>query len=147
MDSKNFTSQGGGFSFKLPIDWEEYDDGVDGTYAFFNSKSWTGNLRITPIRWENIPDPTEEKTAKFIKTRLAGNKQAVKLKLGDWDCVHYKKEIKDDDKSFVVYYWESGKIDSIIICSFTIYKTSEGTKANRAELILVQSMIRSIIIN
>ena len=144
MNSKNFTSPGGWFSFTLPVDWEEYDDGEKGTYAFFNSKSWTGNLRITPIRWEKMPDPTEDKAAKFIKKRLASNKQAVKIKLGDWDCVHYKKEIKEDNKSFIVYYWETGKIDSILICSFTIDKKREDSKANRAELILVQRMIRSI---
>jgi len=147
MNSKNFTSQDGWFSFALPVDWDEYDDGEEGTYAFFNSKSWTGNLRITPIRWENSPGPTEDRATEFIKKRLASNKQAFKIKLGDWYCVHYRKEIKDHDESFVVYYWETGKTDSVLICSFTIYKSGEDSKANRAQLILVQSMIRSIIIN
>ena len=147
MNSRNFTSPGNWFSFTLPVDWEEYDDGEEGTYAFFNSKSWTGNLRITPIRWENIPDSSEDKAAIFIKERLASNKQAVKIKLGEWDCVHYKQEVNENDQSFVVYYWETGKVDSILICSFAINKKSEGSRANRAELILVQKMIRSITIN
>ena len=147
MNTRKFTSQDGWFSFTLPVDWEEYDDGEEGTYAFFNSKSWTGNLRITPIRWENIADPAEDKAEIFIKKRLANNKQAVRIKLGEWDCVHYKQEVNEDNQSFVVYYWETGKIDSILICSFAINKVREGSKANRAELILVQQMIRSIIIN
>ena len=146
MNSKNFTSPGGWFSFTLAVDWKEYNDGEEGTYAFFNYKSW-GNLRITPIRWENIPDSSEDKAAIFIKKRLASNKQAVKIKLGEWDCVHYKQEVNENDQSFVVYYWETGKVDSILICSFAINKKSEGSRANRAELILVQKMIRSITIN
>lgn len=146
MNSRNFTSQGGWFSLTLPVNWKEYNDGEEGTYAFFNSKAWTGNLRITPIRWENIGDPID-KAAKFIKKRLADNKQAVKIILGNWDCVHYKKEIKEGDNNFVVYYWETGKNDSVLICSFTIDKKRDGSRANRAELILVQTMIRSIVIN
>ena len=147
MNSRNFTSPDGWFSLTLSVDWKEYNDGEKDTYAFFNSKSWTGNLRITPIRWENIADPIEDKAAKFIKKRLADNKQAVRIKLGDWDCVHYRKEIKEGDDSFVVYYWETGKTDSILICSFTIDKKRENSKANRGELILVQKMIRSITLN
>ena len=147
MNSKNFTSPGGWFSFTLAVDWKEYNDGEEGTYAFFNYKCWTDNLRITPIRWENITDPTEDKAEKFIKKRLATNKQAINIKLGDWDCVHYNKEVKEGDESFVVYYWETGKADSILICSFTIHKERKDSKVNRAELILVQKMIRSITIN
>ena len=147
MNSKNFTSPGGWFSFTLAVDWKEYNDGEKDTYAFFNYNSWTGNLRITPIRLENIAYPTEDKAAQFIKKRLASNKQAVKIRLGDWDCVHYNKEVKEGDESFIVYYWETGKTDSILICSFTIDKKRKDSKANRAELILVQKMIRSIAIN
>ena len=147
MNTRNFTSQDGWFSLILPVDWDEYNDGEEGTHAFFNSKSWTGNLRITPIRWENTAGPIEDKAAKFIKKRLADNKQAVKIILGNWNCVHYKKEIKEGANSFVVYYWETGKADSILICSFTIDKKRDDSRANRAELILVQSMIRSIVIN
>ena len=147
MNSKTFTSKGGWFSLTLPVDWEEYDDGEEGTSAFFNSKSWTGNLRITPVRLENIADPTEDKAAKFIKERLANNRQAVKINLGEWDCVHYKQEVSENDQSFVLYYWETGKINSILICSFAIIKERDGSRANRAELILVQKMIRSITIN
>ena len=147
MNSKTFTSKGGWFNITLAVDWEEYDDGEKGTSAFYNSKSWTGNLRITPIRLENIADPTEDKAAKVIKERLANNKQAVKIKLGEWDCVHYKQEVREGDQFFVLYYWETGKIDSILICSFAINKKREGSRANRAELILVQKMIRSITIN
>ena len=147
MNSRTFTSQCGWFSFTLSADWEEYDDGEEGTYAFFNPKAWTGNLRITPIRWDNIADPAEDGIAKFIKKRLDNNKQAFKTKLGDWDCVHYRKDVEEDDEPFVVYYWETGKTNTILICSFTIDKKREGGKANRAELILVQNMIRSININ
>jgi hypothetical protein len=142
-----FTSKGGWFSITLPVDWEAYDDGDEGTSAFFNSKSWTGNLRITPIRLENIADPTEDKAAKVIKERLANNKQAVKIKLGEWDCVHYKQKTREGDRSFVLYYWETGKMDCILICSFAIDEKRDGCRANRAELILVQQMIRSITIN
>lgn len=63
MDYKKFTSQNGWFSLTLPVDWKEYEDGEEDTYAFFNAKSWTGNFRVTPFRWKQLADPKEDKAA------------------------------------------------------------------------------------
>src|SRR5688572_20031613 len=117
MNSKTFTSQNGWFSLTLPADWDEYDDGEEDTYAFFNSKSWTGNFRITPFRWTHVVDPNEDKAAEFIADELSENTGATKIRFGDFDCAHYKKDVKQDDDSLIVYYWATGKKNNLFICS------------------------------
>jgi hypothetical protein len=147
MDMKTFTSQNGWFSLTLPADWDEYDDGEEGTYAFFNSKSWTGNFRITPLRWTQAVDPNDDKASKFITDELSENEGATMIKLGNLDCAHYKKDTKQNDEALVVYYWATGKKNTLFVCSFSIDKKEELTKRNQAELQIVQNIIKSIKIN
>jgi hypothetical protein len=147
MNSKTFTSQNGWFTLTLPANWDEYDDGEDDTYAFFNSKSWTGNFRITPFRWTQVKDSKDDKAAKFIAEELAENDGAVKKRLGDFECAYYKKELKQDGDSLVVYHWAVGKKDNLFICSFTINKDQEFTKQNKTEFQRVEDIIKSIKIN
>ena len=137
MTSKTFTSPNGWFSLKLPANWDEYDD-EEGTSAFFNSKSWTGNFRVTPIRWTGLADPNEDKAAKYILAELKENKIATKVKLGNYDCAFYKNELIQDDTQFIIYYWTTGKGNTAFICSFTIDKKQEATKLNQSELEQVQ---------
>src|ERR1044072_6757478 len=104
MDYKIFTSQNGWFTLTIPKDWEEYDNEEENTYAFFNAQKWTGNFRITPFRWTELADPTEDKAAQFISDELNENNSAIKIRLGDFDCAHYKKDIQQDSEDFVIYY-------------------------------------------
>jgi hypothetical protein len=149
MSYKKFTSQSGWFSLTLPVDWEEYDDGDsdEGTYAFFNAKEWTGNFRITSFRWKNLVDPSEDKAAKYIKEALNENPGSTKLKLGEFDCAHYKKDLLQDGDDLLIYYWVVGQKDNLFVCSFTIDKKQEQTEQNKAEINIVQDIIRSIRIN
>lgn len=73
MKSKTFTSQKGCFRLTLPVEWDESNDGEENTYSFFNSKYWTGNLRITPFRWTQLADQNEDKAAEFISDELSEN--------------------------------------------------------------------------
>jgi hypothetical protein len=147
MNYKKFTSQSGWFSLTLPEEWDEYDDGEENTYAFFNSKSWTGNFRITPFQWTDVADPTEDKAAQFIADEMKDNNASIKIKIGDFESVHYKKDFRQDSDSLVVYYWTIGKNNNLFICSFTINKEQEETKENQEQLQIVQNIIRSMKIN
>ncbi len=145
MRSKIFTSTNGWFNLTLPAEWEEYDSEEDGTYAFFNAASWTGNFRITSLQVR--PKKNEDSTAKFINKELSENEGATKLKIGEFDCVHYKKDIEQDGDQLVTYYWTTGEKDILFICSFTIDKNMDNTKQNESELEIVQGIIKSIEIN
>lgn len=144
MDFKTFTSQNGWFSLTLPVEWQEYDDGEEDAYAFFNAKTWTGNFRITPFRWTKVMDPHEDKASQFITEEMTENKGATQIKLGSLDCVHYKKSIKQDGEDLLIYYWATGKKNDLFICTFTINKKQERTKMNQPELQTVQNIIKSI---
>lgn len=145
MGSKKFISPNGWFNLTLPKNWEEYDDeGEEGTCAFFNTNNWTGNFRITPIKWDNLVDPNEDKAAKYIEQELNNNKKATKIKIGNFDCVHYRKGLSQDGDDLVIYYWVTSKKDIVFICSFTIDKEQEQTEQNKSEIQLVQDIIKSI---
>lgn len=148
MNYKKFTSQSGWFSLMLPVDWEEYEDTEtdEGTYAFFNSKEWTGNFRITSFRWTSIGDSSDP-AAKYINEELNENKGATKTKFGDLDCVHYKKDLLQEGEELVIYYWLVGRNDNLFVCSFTIEKRQQETEHNKAEIGVVEEVIKSIKIN
>ncbi|WP_254413212.1 DUF3805 domain-containing protein [Dyadobacter diqingensis] len=146
MSSKHFISRNGWFSLSLPDGWEEYNDGDDSdNYAFFNAaaKSWTGNFRITSFRWTDLIDSSEDKASQYIEEELA--KEGVQnIRLGSFNCAHYKEESIQDDDEQVVYYWITGKTSDLYICSFVIDKKQENTSINLQELDSVQNMIGSI---
>jgi hypothetical protein len=139
-EKKTFIAPNESFSLILPQDWDEYDDGEDYTFAFFNAKSWTGNLRITPFYWTKADKTSQE----FIQDELAVNIDAVKITLGSFDCVHYKKTVEQNGENLVIYYWIAEKGDNIFICSFTIDKEQELQKKNSEALKTVQDIISSI---
>lgn len=147
MTYKKIISENGWFSLTLPANWEEYNDGEEGTYAFFNTTIWTGNLRISPFRWTEVIDPNEDKAGQFIKEELSSNEGATQIMLGDLNCVQYKKDILQDKDELLMYYWVTGKNESLFICSFTINKKDEQTKQNISELKIVEDIIKSIQIN
>jgi hypothetical protein len=135
------------FSLTLPANWEEYDDGEEGTYAFFNVNIWTGNFRITPFRWTESVDPSEDKAGQFIEEELNSNEGATRFMLGDLNCTQYKKNIFQDKDELLMYCWVTGKNEKIFICSFTINKKDEETDQNINELKIVEDIIKSIEVN
>lgn len=141
MTLKKFISQSGWFTLDLPEDWQEYDDGEKDTYSFFNSKAWTGNLRITPFRWENVINPNEDKALSFVEEEVINN-SAQKIKLNEFDCAHYKKYTSQNNEDLIIYYWVAGKNNTVFICSFTTDRDKEAESNNQIEL--VENIIRSI---
>jgi hypothetical protein len=144
MQLRNFVSDNGWFTMRLPNEWEEYVDGNEGTYAFFNAKSWTGNLRITPLRISNLD---RDMAVDFLKSELEKNDGAKQIYLGEHRVVSYKKDILQDTGEFVNFYWITGKKNTVLVCSFTIEKNKDKTRENETELQLVENIISSIQIN
>jgi len=139
MSYWEFTSSNNWFSTKLPKNWSEYED-EEGTYAFFNTDEWSGNLRITPYRW---PDDSD-KAPEYIKDELNDNPNAVAIKIGDWDAAFYSKEAKDD---CLIYFWAMGIRNHLFLCSFTVDKNMVGTEKHDKELNIVENVLNNIGIN
>jgi hypothetical protein len=125
MNSKTFTSPSGWFTLKLSENWDEYDDGEEGTYAFFNTIKWTGNLRITPLKWSGAADSSKRIAAKFVADELMANPDARKTAIGDFECAFYSKPTKQDGEDLLIYYWITGKEDIQFTCSFTLDRKNE----------------------
>lgn len=142
VNTKRFTSNDGWYSLALPVGWSEYDDGDDGTYAFYNATTWTGNLRITTLHWENKAN--EDATSEFISQEMQENKGASKIRVGAFDGTFYKTEVEEDGVMMPIYYWIFGKNNNMFICSFTTNKKHEQDKNTLAE---VEGIIQSITIN
>ena len=144
MSLEKFISYDNWFSLILPENWSEYDDGDEGTYAFFDTQKWTGNFRITPIRWQSASDITENKASKLIEGELVENEGAVRKLIGSFDCAYYKKNSIQGDNRSVVYYWVAGIGSNLFICSFTIDAIQENTDQNRLELEKIEEIIQGI---
>jgi hypothetical protein len=132
----NFTTPDALFSWVLPPDWSEYDDD-EGTYCFFNTISWTGNFRITPLKLN-----PKNSVASTISEQISNNANAIEVKIGDYDCAFYKRDITQDEDSLVIYFWITGMENYLFTCSFVIDKDQEST--NKNELELVEDIIKSI---
>ncbi len=90
-DTRVFISPDAKFSLTLPQYWEEYDDGEESTFAFFNSNSWTGNFRITPLYWTQHTDNKTNKCLEFIEEEMGTEPHAQRMIFGDFDCAHCSK--------------------------------------------------------
>lgn len=130
------------YSWTIPTHWSEYDDGEDSTYAFFNTAQWTGNLRITPVILKENPQVKNIGVTRLIGEEIENNKGAYKPQLGKYDCACYKTETSEPDQ--VIYYWTTGRENTLLICSFTIDKEQENSKLNENELEVVRQIITSI---
>lgn len=128
----------------FPDDWEEYNAEEEGTYAFFNVREWTGNFRISPLRYSGKTFPKENKPLTFLEEELANHEGAKRVKLGELEWVHYKKEVEQDSGDLVMYHWSASKKNILFLCSFTVSKSAVGTEANNAALETVEDMIKSI---
>jgi hypothetical protein len=134
----NFTSPDNWYTLELPANWAEYDD-EDNVSAFFNTEQWSGNLRITALRW---PTDTEiDKTSEYIASELNDNAGAICTKLGEMDAAFYTKEAAND---CIIYYWVTGKENNLFLCSFTIDKSFFNTARNTEELTIVENMLNTL---
>src|SRR5688572_20296565 len=144
MTGQTFTSADDNVTLKLPFDWEQYDDGEESTIAFFNAKSWSGNFRITPFYWTESNVTVQNKADELIEDELVENEGAVKLKMGSFNCAHYKKDTEQDGDKLVVYYWAVGEKNNLFMCSLTIDKEQEQKTMNKEVLETVEDIIKSI---
>ena len=144
MDNNNYISRDGRFSFRLADGWAEYDDGDDSTHAFWHESEtlWTGNFRITAYYWPNETDA--DKASQYIKDEIQDNTDAQRIKLGEFDCAHYKKYSQQDEDGTLTYYWITGTGKDIFICTFSIDKAQELLPVNEKEITTVQGMMESI---
>jgi len=138
-DSYLFTTPDKRYSWTIPSNWEQYDDGEADTYAFFNSDTWRGNLRITPI-------VMKAGAAKFIEEEIEQNSGAVNVRVGEYDCAYYQSETIQDDIESIIYYWTAGANNTVFICSLTI-EAEEYPDEHETELEAIRDMISSIRIN
>jgi len=138
MNYWEFTSSSGWISTKFPENWSEYDDGDEGTYAFFNTTEWSGNLRITPYRWE---EEGEDKGLQYVQDELKENENAVLIHLGDWEAAFYSGKASEDS---IIYYWVIGFKNTLLLCSFTADKDLVGSEKHNKELMIVEEVLSGI---
>ena len=141
----SFTTQDNKYTWKIPSHWAEYDDGEDGTFAFFNTSKWTGNLRITPVHIGNSTESPSDKLKRLIDEEVEDNQGASKINVGGYDCAHYKNINTTSEQ--LVFYWTTGKHNTLLICSFTIDTDEESSSQTEYELETVRQIISSIEIN
>ncbi|MDJ1492032.1 DUF3805 domain-containing protein [Cytophagaceae bacterium DM2B3-1] len=141
---KTYTSENGWFSMELPLSWEEYDCGEDGAYAFFDTNSWTGNLRIIPFRLARRRNPSKDIASIFIQDEVLKNDGANRIQLGDFDCAHFRKNIQQNDGDLFVYYWITGMGNNLFICTFTVDHKQEKSDQHPTDLETVQNILQSI---
>jgi hypothetical protein len=139
MNYWNFTSDNNWFRLKLPENWAEYDD-EENTFAFFNTEKWSGNLRITHRRWENVEEGID-KASLYNQSELTDSPGAILVKLNKWDATFYIKEANEGD---IIYFWITGSKNDLFICSFTFDKPFLHTHWHNDELIVVSEIPGSI---
>jgi len=137
---KEFTSDNEWFKLKLPENWSEYDDDDD-NYAFFNTEKWSGNLRISHIRWANVVDYTD-KASLYNQEEMEKTPGAINVKLANWNATFYSKETLAGDN--LIYFWNTGSKNDLFICSFTFKKDFLGLDWHNNELIIVSEILGSI---
>lgn len=121
---------------KIPADWAQYDD-EEGTFAFFDTTHWTGNLRVTPIIADN-----SDSLKRYIDHEY--NNSPNRIKVDDFKCVSYVKRIDRGGDKQTLYFWVFGKSEFIFVCSFTIDTKNEDTSVNKKEIDKVEKIIKSI---
>lgn len=141
MEYTDYITEDEKLQITLPEIWSEYED-EEGTYAFFNTEQWTGNLRITPVT-------LDERGADRIKGILESDYEKYEnsewKELGEYMFLHYSEESKDEEHW--IYYWMTGVKNVLLVISFTIPLNNFDTPENEEELELVEEMIESIQFN
>ena len=149
MKYKQFTSDEGWFTITItiPYHWERFED-EEGTYLFNDTEQWKGNFRITPIKLESEDNSRINNFASnYLAKELNKDKEYKKVRIGEYDCVYYQKNIVQDGEELIIQYWKTGKKNSIFICSFTIDKAKRLQPEILSEIKIVKQVIASIKIN
>ena len=141
MNYHKFLSIDESFSIQLPENWSEYDDDDENqnTYAFFNSKQWSGNLRISFIHWKGTSN--KDKANNYIQSELLENENVCIIKINDRNAAFYSKESVDNN---LIYFWITGAKNNLFICSFTVDKSHLETDSHTRELGVVEQILHSI---
>ena len=134
-----FKTPSGRFEWNIPSHWAEYDDD-EGTFAFFNTREWTGNLRITPLTVKNAGENTINR---YVKDELNSNAGATSKTLGLYPCAYYVKLVERDEETLFSHYWITGQADTVFICSFTTDRTETDPNLGN-EIEVVENIIESI---
>ena len=103
------------YSLYLPENWSEYETDEKNTNAFFDTTKWTGNLRITPLKYE-IDDAEN-----FLNKKLT-EIQVPKFYWNNSVGIYYVEESPDD----TLHYWHLIHKKRLYICSFTIGNINEN---------------------
>ena len=147
MDFKTIISSDRRFKLIIPANWDEYDDGDDGNYAFFNSTSpvWTGNLRITHFIWK-LPEASQaDKGAEFVDSELKENPGAEKVQIGNFEAARYcKNTIGSDNDPLIIWYWAFGARKDLFLCTFTAPDIENPAKLRPAEFETVEQILISL---
>jgi len=131
METYKFNSEYNYHIF-LPKNWMEYETDEKNTNAFFDTLSWTANLRVTPFNNEikNVDNFFAEELAK---------EDVVKLKWQDFGGIKYIEKSSEE----TTYFWELIKNKRLYICSFTIGNLLEVELIQEIEK--VEKVLKSII--
>jgi hypothetical protein len=125
--------------FKNSRKLSEYDD-EDNVFAFFNTEKWSGNLRITHFRWEDVMDAVD-KAFLYKQSELKDNPNSIIVKLGDWDATFRGEQT---DNTGIAYFWTTGSKNDLFLCSFSFDKEFHNTDWHNNELITVGEILGSI---
>ena len=131
----NFFSEHG-FSIHLPLNWSEYEDD-ENTNAFFDTKEWTGNLRISVLKY--YIDNPEQFLEKRLNELREKNSEKTSFNNGT-PCVRYFEKINND----IIYYWYLVIENKLFICSFVIEDEMFNTEKNKLELEKIEKILESI---
>lgn len=117
------------YALNLPETWSEYITDEEKTNAFFNTKKWTGNLRITPTNHQfQNPDFLNE-------LRIENNATEIM-----WNNIH---GIQYNDNNEGIYYWYLIVENTLFLCSFTLGDLP-NTIDIQNELLIVESILKTI---
>ncbi|MES2278478.1 MAG: DUF3805 domain-containing protein [Bacteroidota bacterium] len=135
----DFTSDNSWFSFTLPENWSEYD-ADEGTYAFFNTQKWSGNLRISSFRWTGVEEGTD-KAYDYIISELNDKPGATLIQLAGYDTAHFQEAGSDQT---IILFWITGLNNALLLCSFSFDEELHGTDLQNKEVQVVHEMLNTI---
>jgi len=75
---------------------------------------------------------------------LSENNGAVRFELGQFDCVHYRREIIEEGEELTMFYWSIMQGNRIYICSLSVDKARAEQPSYKDVIEEVQRIIESI---
>ena len=131
LKMEKFTSEYN-YSINIPENWSEYETDEKRTNAFFDTKKWTGNLRITPMNYD------VKNSKEFLSEKLIENN----AKNIDWKNIRGIYYV-ENEKNEEINYWYLIENNKLYICSFTVGNLN-GKSEIETELNKVTEILKSI---